>query len=545
MASSKEDRLKSPSPEQMLKGVLEFGRTLFVDQTEEQTAERFVALLTELFPKRYFMLRLVDLRGEESARAYGDQSHVRRDLNFSQLRLRQSAIEKTHIKGAVANSALLRVSERWDSPFTGVADGFALPLAIAGELYGILDVGYPLGSDNSAFDEAHIMPLANQLSSALRNERLYHDTKSLRDYQSRLIEHASALILGIDSNWRIRVCNKALCERIGMASSELIGKDLRDHFPVTDRAQLAKVFADGMLGNDGANGKSQLIAQSGRTVEVVWRVASIRSRGAIQAVVAVGQDQTVLSDLQKQLVHAEKLSTLGQIAAGVVHELNNPLTAIGVYSDFLLRKAEKSVAAGSSSYEADDLAKLRTIADGADRIKTFTRDLIQYARPSAGEPERLSMNQVINQSLTFCEHLFSKSGVLLERNLDQSLPDIEAVPGQLEQVVINLITNAVQACPSGTLVQVSSYLDNDSRVIFSVKDQGPGISDEDQTRIFEPFYTTKSNGEGTGLGLCIVRNIIEDNSGELSLHSAPGQGAEFRCAVPMFRPGEVPSPKIS
>ena len=540
MASSNEDTLTSPSPEQMLEGVLEFGRTLFLDQTEEQTAESFVALLTKLFPKRYFMLRLVDLRGEESARGYGDQEHVRRDLNMSQLRLRQSAIEKTHIKGAVANSAMLLVSERWDSPFSGVADGFAL----AGELYGVLDVGYPLGTDRSIVDEERILPLVNQLASALRNERLYHDTKSLRDYQSRLIEHASALILGIDSNWRIRVCNKALCDRIGMSSSELIGKDLRDHFPVTDRNQLAKVFADGMLGNDGANGKSQLIAKSGRTVEVVWRVASIRSRGAVHAVVAVGQDQTVLSDLQRQLVHAEKLSTLGQIAAGVVHELNNPLTAIGVYSDFLLRKAEKSVAADAGSYDPDDLAKLRTIAEGADRIKTFTRDLIQYARPSAGEPERLSMNQVINQSLTFCEHLFSKSGVRLERNLDQSIPDIEAVPGQLEQVVINLITNAVQACPSGTLVQVSSYVD-DSRVIFSVKDQGPGISDEDKTRIFEPFYTTKSNGEGTGLGLCIVRNIIEDNSGELSLHSTLGQGAEFRCAVPMFPSTRQPSPKIS
>ena len=534
MASSNEDNLACPSAEQMLQGVLEFGRTLFVDQTEEQTAERFVALLSELFPRRYFMLRLIDLRGEGTARVYGDQRYVRKDLNFSQLRLRQGAIEKTQIKDAVAHSAILRVSERWDSPFNGVAAGFALPLAIAGELYGLLDVGYPLGIDHSESDEKMILPLANQLASALRNERLYHDTKSLRDYQSRLIEHASALILGIDSNWRIRVCNKALCDRIGLSGSDLIGKDLRDHFPVTDRNQLAKIFEDGMLGNDGANGESQLIASSGRTVEVVWRVASIRSRGAVQAVVAVGQDQSVLSDLQRQLVQAEKLSTLGQIAAGVVHELNNPLTAIGVYSDFLLRKAEKKVEAGSASYDPEDLDKLRTIANGAERIKTFTRDLIQYARPSAGEPERLSMNKVINQSLSFCEHLFSKSGVRLERNLDQSLPDIEAVPGQLEQVVINLITNAVQACPSGTLVQVSSYLDGDSRVIFSVKDQGPGIASEDQARIFEPFYTTKSNGEGTGLGLCIVRNIIEDNSGELSLHSSLGNGAEFRCAVPMF-----------
>lgn len=535
MASSKDDdALIEPTADDMLAAVLRFGRALFVDQSEVETAEQFLSVLKELFPGRFFVLRLVDLRRSSRVRVHGEEARLLSGLADARLSLRRSAVAKTQIKDAVAESAVLRVSERWDSPFSGVAAGFGVPLAIAGELYGVLDVGYPLGRDESASDEPKILPLANQLASALRNERLYHDTKSLRDYQSRLIEHASALILGIDSSWRIRVCNKALCDLIGVANADLIGKDLRDHFPVVERNRLVQVFADGMSGRDAAVGKSQVISCAGQYVPVVWRVAAIRSRGAVQAVVAIGQDQTVLSDLQKQLVQAEKMSSMGQIAAGVVHELNNPLTAIGVYSDYLIKKSTDRAEHKSNEDSGEELEKLQRIRTSAERIQAFAQDLMQYAKPSAGLRTRLSLNHVINQSLAFCEHLFSESGVQLQRTLDSSVPDVHAVPGQLEQVIVNLVTNAVHACGHSGRVEVRSYREGNAMVTFAVKDEGPGISSDDQERIFEPFFTTKSDGRGTGLGLCIVRNIVEINSGELTLHSSPGAGAEFRCTMPAF-----------
>ncbi len=538
MASSNKDvELKEPTSEDMLAAVLRFGRALFVDQSEMETAEQFLKVLHDLFPGRYFALRLVDLRGTSRIRVHGDADRLRPDLADGRLNLKRSALEKTQLKDAVAESAVLRVSERWDSPFQGVAAGFGVPLAISGELYGILDVGYPLEHDNSERDEASILPLANQLASALRNERLYHDTKSLRDYQSRLIEHASALILGIDSDWRVRVCNKALCKLIGVPNSELIGRDLRDYFPVVDRANLVQYFADGMIGRDAVVGKSELISTSGHNVPVVWRVAAIRSRGAVQAVVAIGQDQTVLSDLQRQLVQAEKMSSMGQMAAGVVHELNNPLTAIGVYSEFLLKKLAKGAPDKGINIGDEDLDKLQSIRTSAERIQAFAQDLMHYAKPSGGRRTRLSINQVINQSLAFCAHLFSDSGVVLERSLDSSVPDILAVPGQLEQVIVNLVTNAVHASGTTGRVAVTSYCGDDNQVVVSVKDEGPGIAQEDQERIFEPFFTTKLDGEGTGLGLCIVRNIVETNSGVLTLHSDVGAGAEFRCVMPAFSDG--------
>lgn len=514
----------------MLDAVLRFGRELFSDFHEGEAAENMLSLLRELFPKRVFALRTWDLVGEAPMRVYAESNEVRDSLSLARIYLRPSAYSQTKLSGAVRASAMLQESDRWDSPFPSTASGFCIPLSAAGELYGVLDVGYPMGVDTSSTDEEKIIVLANQLAAALRSESLFVESKSLRDYQSRLIEHASALILGIDSNWRIRVCNRALCDLLGVSKSEIIGEDLRDRFPVSNPASLKRMFAQGLQGDDAVLGETQVLTKDGGSVSVAWRIASIRNRGKVQALVAIGQDQTLMTSLQQQLVQAEKMSTLGQIAAGVVHELNNPLTAISVYSEFLLRKAMQR----SGSAAEDEAAKLRTIQEGAQRIQHFVRDLMQYARPSAGVPKRLSINKVITQSLVFCEHLFSEDGVILERDLDSSIPDVQAVPGQLEQVVINLVTNAVQACGQSGSVSVRSYVEN-SKVIFSIRDEGPGISAENQQKIFEPFFTTKNDGEGTGLGLCIVRNILEENAGELFLNSSLGVGSEFRCVVPVFR----------
>jgi signal transduction histidine kinase len=251
----------------------------------------------------------------------------------------------------------------------------------------------------------------------------------------------------------------------------------------------------------------------------------------IESVVAIGQDQTKLQDLQRQVVQAEKLATLGQIAAGVVHELNNPLTSISVYADYLLQKAERAAEVPES--DAGDVEKLRRISAGAQRILALARALVQYAAPAGDELDVVSINQVVQQALSFCEHLFERSGVCLVRDLGEDLPTLYAVPGQLEQVVVNLVTNAVQAASGGGEVRVTTFQDGNGRVGFSVADDGPGIPPGERERIFEPFYTSKTAGKGTGLGLSIVRNIIGQHGGEISVSDAEvGSGALVKVALP-------------
>jgi signal transduction histidine kinase len=270
-------------------------------------------------------------------------------------------------------------------------------------------------------------------------------------------------------------------------------------------------------------------------VRTVWHVAPVGRAGSIggpvEAVVAIGQDQSKIDALQEQVVRAERLATLGELAAGVVHELNNPLTSITVYAEYLVRKLE---AAGTDGL---DLEKLRKIGASAQRILRFSRDLVQYARPSGRDMEPVELASVVRQSVSICDHLVERGGIALAVEVEPELPTIHAVAGQLEQVLINLITNAVHAIEgtgaSGGNVVVRAKNGGEAGVVIEVADSGPGVADADRERIFEPFFTTKADGKGTGLGLPIVRNIVEQHGGQIAVERSDLGGAAFRVTLPV------------
>jgi two-component system NtrC family sensor kinase len=265
-------------------------------------------------------------------------------------------------------------------------------------------------------------------------------------------------------------------------------------------------------------------------VRTVWSIAPVGRAapgGPIEAVVAIGQDQSKIDALQQQVVRAERLATLGELAAGVVHELNNPLTSITVYAEYLVRKLE---AAGA---ETADLEKLRRIGASAQRILRFSRDLVQYARPSGRDLESVDLSSVVRQSVSICEHLVERGGINMEVEVDPELPIVQAVAGQLEQVLINLITNAVHAVENGGKVIVRAAVEGPASVMLEVGDSGPGVPEADRQKIFEPFFTTKPDGKGTGLGLPIVRNIVDQHGGEITVSRSSLGGAAFRVILPI------------
>jgi signal transduction histidine kinase len=264
-----------------------------------------------------------------------------------------------------------------------------------------------------------------------------------------------------------------------------------------------------------------------------------------------------LRETRAQMVQAEKLASLGQIAAGMVHELNNPLTSIAAYTDFLLRRAIAREGA-----DADEVERIRRIAESANRMLRLTRNLVSYARPSGDIPIAVQMNAVIDRALAFCEHEVTDVGVTVERSFDHDIGIVRGLPEQLAQVFVNLVTNACHAMapprdgdvtpgrvdrPPLLTISTSRGIhpsgedsQGEPHVSIVVQDAGCGIQKEHLGLVFNPFFTTKGAGRGTGLGLSIVKNIVEAHRGKIHAESDPSYGTRFILVFPV-EPGTVES----
>jgi signal transduction histidine kinase len=262
-----------------------------------------------------------------------------------------------------------------------------------------------------------------------------------------------------------------------------------------------------------------------------------RATGVLGSAVASARAYATCDALRRELraveahaIQADKLASFGQIAAGLVHELNNPLTSIAAYSDYLLKKA---MARGESNTE--DTERLRRIGASADRMLRFTRDLVSYARPSNDVAVLVPLHAVVEQALAFCEHVIIEAGAVVERGFGADVLTVRGMPEQIAQVFVNLLTNACHAVPKrGGRIQVSlSPTDHGRAACVIVEDNGHGIAPEHLSHVFAPFFTTKGKGRGTGLGLSIVKNIVENHGGTIRVESEAAWGTRFVIQLPL------------
>ncbi len=240
-----------------------------------------------------------------------------------------------------------------------------------------------------------------------------------------------------------------------------------------------------------------------------------------------------LGRTQAQLVHSEKLASLGVLAGGVAHEINNPLMVILGRTELMLM---------DQGINSDMKRNLETICNETERIARIVQNLLTFSRKSRQEKiESVELNDVIERTLALSEHQLTVGNVKVLKELDSSLPEIEANSGQLQQVLMNLIINAHHAMPDGGELTVRTGAIPDERVFVEISDTGCGIGPEDINRIFDPFFTTKEEGKGTGLGLAVSRNIIENHGGDIGVRSAVGLGTTFRVILPRVAPANHPS----
>lgn len=243
----------------------------------------------------------------------------------------------------------------------------------------------------------------------------------------------------------------------------------------------------------------------------------------IAVVVEHQQAEEERARLQKQLMHADRLATIGQLAAGVAHELNEPLSSILGFAQLLKR----DVALPDSGRE--DIEKIVTASLHAREI---IKKLLLFARQTPTFRGPVNLNQVIVGAIDLFRHHFEKEGIELACSLCPEMPLLAGDAGQLTQVLVNLVVNAVQAMPDGGRLLVRTQV-HDGHVICIVEDTGVGMTEEVQNRLFLPFFTTKEVNQGTGLGLPVVHGIVTAHGGTIEVTSAPGAGTTFTIRLPI------------
>jgi len=236
-------------------------------------------------------------------------------------------------------------------------------------------------------------------------------------------------------------------------------------------------------------------------------------------------DVTDRAELEQRLVQADKLSSIGLLAAGVAHEVNTPLAVISTYAQMLAKQV------------ADDTQKsviLDKIAKQTFRASEIVNSLLNFSRTSSTSFGEVKLNRVIQETLSLLEHQLQKTGIQVHTELDPELGPVHGNAGKLQQVFLNLILNARDAMRTGGAIEVRTWQEG-AHAHVEVADSGTGIAPEHLHRVYDPFFTTKAARQGTGLGLAVTYGIIKEHGGSIEVANRPGGGAQFRIELPLSK----------
>ena len=428
---------------------------------------------------------------------------------------------------------------------------YAAPLRFGGRPKGALIVAFDKREDcddtvcrlvdaaaQQAALAAHIASLyqAARVASAnltIEVERRTAEVQAQRRFIEAIIDSLPLSLYAVDRNFEIVAWNRNReLGELGIPRGSALGKSV---FGVLTRqkrelleSEFARVFASGeiqRLENTTALANGELKH---------WLISKIpmwidRS-GEVSHVIAIGEDITARVEANRAVARAEKLAAIGRLAAGVVHEINNPLATISACAEAL-----ESRVSGGEFKESDALEDLREylglIRSEAFRCKTITNGLLDFSHTRFSEHILVNVADVIASAARLLSH--QQRGELVELQIETAddLPLVAGDAGQLQQAVIALATNAIDAMPDGGVLKIASRKNGDS-VLVEVSDTGVGIPQQNITKIFEPFFTTKEIGKGTGLGLAVCYGILTEHEGHLDVQSTPGVGTTFTISLP-------------
>jgi PAS domain S-box-containing protein len=352
-----------------------------------------------------------------------------------------------------------------------------------------------------------------------------------RDLARRYLDVARVTILTLDEKGAVTMVNRRGLQILGYESEEILGRDWFDTCVPAERREKARRalfrMMDGVI-EEVSDQEAIVLTRGGNERRFSWHVVRLADdEGRGTGVLCSGEDITDRMRAQEELYRTEKLAAIGQLAAGVAHEVNNPLAGILVYVKLL----QKKHAAGK--IQADDTERqLVKIEKELERSSRIIKNLLDFSRQSVPTLRPVAINEVIEATLSIVGHQISLGKVEVVRECATELPPIVADFDQIQQAMMNVILNAAQAMPEGGTLTIKTSLERGvelpaghrDAVRIDIRDTGVGIPEENLEKVFTPFFSTKEKGKGVGLGLPAVQGIIERHKGRIAVESEVGVG---------------------
>ncbi len=342
-------------------------------------------------------------------------------------------------------------------------------------------------------------------------------------------------VIAADKTGKILLFNDAASEISGYSEEEaLTSLNIRDVYPNDGAYKIMEKLRSDQHGGPGKLKSFQIevLHKDGTLIPISLNAAIIYEDGKEAATMGFFHDlreslriRKELENTQIQLLQSEKMASLGKLAAGVAHQLNNPLGGITLFSRLMLEEYELPEGA---------LQDLNRILKDAERCRDTVKELLEFARQTRHEMRPLDINRAINRTLFLLENQALFQNITIDRQLSDAVPTVQGDAQQLNHMFMNIILNAAQAMEGhGTLTLITRLGETGDRVVIEIADTGPGISEDILPHIFEPFFTTKEEGEGTGIGLSLVYGIVENHEGKIRAVNNTPVGTRFIIELPL------------
>jgi two-component system NtrC family sensor kinase len=427
-----------------------------------------------------------------------------------------------------------------------------IPLMFDDRVLGFLICGSHASRPISADDQKLLGAVAQQLSLAIRNTELYRRTKDTsinlavevsqrtreaeeqKRFTEKIIDSLPISLYVVDRDMRIVAWNRNReVGGLGINREHVLGRNVFQVLARQPRRRLEDEFTDVFRSGEIVHMEQESWFEGQKKT---WKISKIPMRvdnAEVTHVITVGEDITEQKKMNEAVIHAEKLASIGRLAAGVVHEINNPLATIAACSEALTARVED---VGDVTLHEDFGEYLHIIRDEAFRCKTITNSLLEFSHQRQAEKMAGNINQIIEQTLQLIRHHPKLGSMRVIKELDHSLDLVDVNEGQMKQVFIALMTNAFDAMESNGTLTIRTRRDdaeNEPMLCAEFSDTGCGIAPQHLAKIFDPFFTTKPLGRGTGLGLSVCYGIVSEHGGRVEVDSSEGAGSTFRVLLPL------------